>query len=240
MLAVRGVEVDFIEVQARTRQCISVVDEGENSVTELVEESQAVAGLDYESLKAVIQKWLPGSEAVVMSGSLTPGGPADFYRAGVALSNKAGVLSIVDAQGAPLIEALTAKPTLVKPNRQELATTVQRDLGNESEVIQAMQEVRNRGAGAVVVTAGKKAALAMDDTALWRISSPAINAVNPIGSGDAFTAGLVWKLTQSQQLGEACRWAAAAGAANALSAMPGDLEKREVERLLDEVKVERL
>ena len=240
VLASRGIDAEFVKVSAPTRQCISVLDQATRTVTELVEESQAVGLADYEKLREIIRTRLPKCEAVVMFGSLTPGGPVDFYRMITEQANARGILSIVDAQGPPLIEALMAKPGLVKPNRLELSATVQRSLDNEAAVISAMDEVRKRGARRIVVTAGKSAILAMDNDALWRIHSPVIEAVNPIGSGDSFTAGLVWRLTQNESLGEACRWAAAAGAANALSVMPGDVDKRDVERLLGEVKIQRL
>jgi fructose-1-phosphate kinase PfkB-like protein len=154
--------------------------------------------------------------------------------------NVLGALTVVDAQGAPLVEALPGKPGLVKPNRAELAATVKRGLKTEPEVIAAMREVQQRGAARVVVTAGKEPSLALAGETVWRIQSPNIRTVNPIGSGDAFTAGLVWRLTKKDHLGEACRWAAAAGAANALSAMPGDLRKEDVEQLVSEVNVEEI
>ena len=64
--------------------------------------------------------------------------------------------------------------------------------------------------------------------------------MNPIGSGDAFTAGLVWRLLRGEDLGEACRWAGAAGAANALTLMAGEVHLKDVERLAAEVRVEAL
>jgi 1-phosphofructokinase family hexose kinase len=223
-----------------TRQCISVIDESEGTVTELVEESRPVGATDYESLEAIIRQQLPNCGAVIMSGSLTPGGPADFYKNITKQANKASILSVVDAQGPPLVEALQAKPGLVKPNRQELGATVQRSLKTESDVIQAMRQVREQGAGRVVVTAGTSPTLALSEEAIWRIQSPPVPAVNPIGSGDAFTAALVWRLVQADNLGEACRWGAAAGAANALSAMPGEVDRNNVEKLVGAIKVERL
>jgi tagatose 6-phosphate kinase len=239
-LASKGIEAEFVTVAEPTRQCISVLDESARTVTELVEESRPVTSSDYDTLRAVIQKRLRNCDAVVMSGSLTPGGPVNFYEEITRQANAAGVLSVVDAQGPPLIEALAVKPGLVKPNRRELAATVQSSVESEHEVIAAMRQLRERGAIRVVVTDGKAATLALHEDCLWRIRSPAISAVNPIGSGDAFTAGLVWRLVQRENLGDACRWAAAAGAANALSAMPGELDRCDVERLAAEVKVERL
>jgi fructose-1-phosphate kinase PfkB-like protein len=129
---------------------------------------------------------------------------------------------------------------LVKPNRGELAATVQRSLLSESDVIEAMREVSSRGARRVVVTAGKEPVVALDGEHIWKIHSPKIRPVNPIGSGDAFTAGLVWRLLLNENLDECCRWAVATGAANALGLMPGELDKTDVERLAAEVRVERL
>jgi tagatose 6-phosphate kinase len=174
-----------------------------------------------------------------MSGTITPGGPADFYFRCAQLAHRAGALSVVDAQGSLLLEALKARPGLVKPNRLELAATVRRRLKSEADVQRAMREFSERGAQRVVVTAGKHPALAFDGCTFWKVISPRVNAVNPIGSGDAFTAGLVWRLVRGDDLGEACRWAAAAGAANALTLMAGDVKRPEVERLAKKVHVRR-
>jgi tagatose 6-phosphate kinase len=62
--------------------------------------------------------------------------------------------------------------------------------------------------------------------------------VNPIGSGDAFTAGLVASLLRGDDLGEACRWGAATGAANALTIMAGDVRREDVQRLVQGVKLD--
>jgi tagatose 6-phosphate kinase len=100
-----------------------------------------------------------------------------------------------------------------------------------------MRQLAERGAERVVVTAGSQPTLAFDGAKLWQIIPPPIEAINPIGSGDAFTAALVWRLLLGEHLGEACRWAAAAGAANALSLMPGELTLPDVQRLAAQAQV---
>jgi tagatose 6-phosphate kinase len=129
---------------------------------------------------------------------------------------------------------------LVKPNRSELAATVKGQLKDEAETRRAMREVCERGAQRVVVTAGQEPTLAFDGKIFWRVSSPRIEAVNPIGSGDAFTAGLVARLVRGDDLGEACRWGAAAGAANALTFLPGEVNREDVERLAPGVAVRKI
>jgi tagatose 6-phosphate kinase len=240
VLQTKGIASDFVSVQSRTRQCVTVIDQSADAITELVEESSPVAAGDYEQLAAIIRRRMPGCRAVVMSGTITPGGPTDFYRRCVQWALEAGPLPVVDAQGAALIEALKAGPGLVKPNRLELAATVGRELADEESVIAAMRDLSERDAQRVVVTAGVEPVLAFEAGKLWRIHTPKVPICNPIGSGDAFTAGLVWRLLRGDDLGEACRWGAAAGAANVLTPLAGELDRGEVQRLASQVTVERL
>jgi tagatose 6-phosphate kinase len=234
----RGIELDFVTVAAPTRQCVTVIDESSGTHTELVEESRPVTPMDFAKLMEVVRRRMPACRAVVMSGTIPPGGPPDLYLQCTRLAHEAGALSVVDAQGTSLLEALKSKPGLVKPNRFELAATVGCELKNDAATMSAMRELGERGAQRVIVTAGKEPALAFDGRSFWRITAPRIVAVNPIGSGDAFTAGLVSRLVRGDDLGEACRWGSAAGTANALTAMAGEVYRHDVERLVGEVKVE--
>jgi tagatose 6-phosphate kinase len=164
----------------------------------------------------------------------------DLYFHGTQMAHEAGAITVVDAQGSALLEALRAKPGLVKPNRSELAATLGRELKDEAAVMAAMRELCERGAQRVVVTSGKNPALAFDGQRWWRVHAPRIDAVNPIGSGDAFAAGLVWRLLRGEDLGEACRWASAVGAANALTLLAGEVRRDDVEPLAEKVRVELL
>jgi tagatose 6-phosphate kinase len=216
------------------------MDELAETNTELVQESDAVPKAKYRELMEVIRKWIGRCRAMVISGTLTPRAPTDFYRRCTQLATEHGLLSIVDAKGPALIETLKARPGVVKPNRSELAATVGHELVTETDLKSAMRELCDRGALRVIVTSGKDPALASDGQRFWRIHAPSIVAVNPIGSGDAFTAGLVWRLLRGADLGEACRWASAAGAANALTLMAGEVRRKDVQRLSTEVKVEEI
>lgn len=238
ILAAQRVNMDFIEVPAPTRQCLTILDQASGSVTELVEESRPVDSSEYTRLLQAIRTVLANCRAVVLSGTITPGGPIDFYFQCAQLAKEAGALAVVDAQGALMLEALKAQPDLVKPNRTELAASLGKRVDSEEEIISAMKELHARGARHVVITAGKNPTLAFDGRSCWRVRPPRIKAVNPIGSGDACTAALAWRLLGGDDLGEACRWGAAAGAANALTLMAGEITRAEVDRLLSQVEIE--
>ncbi len=234
----RGIESDFVSVATCTRQCVTVIDEATRAVTELVEESSPAEAADFAQLLAIVRRRVGQCRAVVMSGTIAPNGPSDLYAQCTRMAHAVGAISAVDAQGPALLASLEAGPALVKPNRTELAATTGRTLASDAEVVAALRELAARGAQRVVVTAGRQPTLAFDGRTVWRVSVPQVAAVNPIGSGDAFTAGLVSRLARGDDLGEACRWGTAAGAANALSLLAGEVERADVERLAREVEVQ--
>ena len=240
VLAERGLDHEFVTVRSRTRQCVTLIDQSAGTVTELVEESSGVDRSETEKLMNVVRHRLNGCRALVMSGTIAPGVSADFYLQCARLAQEFRALVVVDAQGAALVETLKARPGLVKPNRLELAATIGRELPEEKAVTQAMRELHERGAERIVVTAGMDPALAFDGRTFWRVAAPRVAAINPIGSGDAFAAGAVWRLLRGDDLGEACRWGCAAGAANALTALAGEVNRADVERLAREVILDRI
>lgn len=239
VLAENGVASDFVAVKAPTRQCITVIDESAGTQTELVEESRPVGPADFDALMAVVRRQIPRCRAMVMSGTIVTGGPTTLYRDCLRLA-AASVLSVVDAQGAALLEALKEKPGLVKPNRLELAATTKRELKSEADLRSAMRELHERGAQRVMVTAGTEPTMAFDGNVFWQVITPRIRAVNSIGCGDAFAAAATWRLLRGDDLGEACRWSAATGAADALTAMVGEVSRADVDRLAREVEVRRI
>jgi tagatose 6-phosphate kinase len=233
-----NIKSGFVRVGQRTRECITIIEESAARQTELVQEAAPITSAEFEDLQRVIRQAIPEAAALVLSGTLAPGVPPEFYRDCVQLAREHSALCVVDAQGTALAHSLEAKPDLVKPNRAELAATLDRELTDQQSVLQAMVDLCSRGSRMVVVTHGREPTLAYDGRRAWRISAPRIAAVNPIGSGDAFTAALTARLVRNEDLGEACRWGTAAGAANALSWMAGEVVISDVESLLPSVRVE--
>jgi tagatose 6-phosphate kinase len=239
-LAARGLRQDWVRVDAPTRQCITVVDEAAGTVTELVEESRPVPAEAYARLWNIVNAHLPKCRALILSGTLTPGAPPDFYARCVARARERGVWTVVDTQRAALREALAARPTLLKPNRHELEALMERPLTDDAALAQAMHELQQQGAEAVLVTAGSRPALLAAGGRWWRLTPPTVQAVNPIGSGDALTAALAARRLRGDDWPEACRWGMAAGAANALTWMPGELDPAAAARLRDAVEVKEI
>jgi 1-phosphofructokinase family hexose kinase len=230
---------DFLEVDPPTRTCTTVVDRSTKTATELVEESSSVPAAVYDAVFEKLRSLLGAgrTEALVLSGTLTPGAPVDFYARCVAAGIEAGVTVVLDAKGEPLKHALPMRPTIVKPNRGELEDTVGAKIDSEESLKDAIEQLVAAGPRWCVVTAGPANIIASDGKSFWRIVSPKVPVISPIGSGDSFAAGLAAAVVAGESVPEACKLAAACGAANAMTALSGHLKMEDVELLLPQVTV---
>lgn len=232
-----GIAHEFVNVTPKTRTCVTVIDHATGTATELVEETRPVESKAWDRLLETVDAHLWQAEVLVLSGSLPPESPRDFYARCTRMARVAGVPVVLDTRGEPLREALGEKPTVVKPNRLELKETVSINLDSDDDLRAAIRELIARGPKWAVITDGPRDAIASDGETFWRITPPPIRAINPIGSGDAFAAGIAIALLREEDLPNACRRGAACGAANALSSPAGHGRKEDVERLLNEIRV---
>lgn len=234
-----GVRNDFVLVDAPTRQCITVIDRALATATELVEESVAVRHEDWDRIGEVLDRLLVEADGLVLSGSLPPGAPHDFYLSCLQRVGRTQRQIVLDTRGEPLRQALRHGEFVAKLNRDELAGTVGHAVDDDQALRAAMGSVMPRG-GAIVITLGADGAVASDGAGTWRIRVPAVEARSAVGSGDAFSAGLMMGLLRGQSLADACGWGASCGAANAMTDLAGHLSPTDVERIKAQGTVERL
>jgi tagatose 6-phosphate kinase len=235
-----GIRHDFVRVDSPARQCVTAIDRAAGTATELVEESGAVTAEDCAELARRLAALRPAARGWVMSGSLPPGAPDSLYAACLDLVGK-GRPAILDARGKSLREAIGTPglpPFVVKLNRDELAETVGSPVESDDAVRRAARRVA-QGQGGAVITAGAGAVTVFDGERFWRVEPPPVEARSAVGSGDAFSAGVMVGLLRGNTLAEACSLGAACGAANALTDKAGFLSPADVEALLPRVRVER-
>jgi tagatose 6-phosphate kinase len=232
----RKIEHDFVTVRPQTRLCVTILDQGAGTITELVEESQAVEESAWEELFSKTKKFAK-AQMLILSGTLAGGARPGFYRQ---CMESTELPTIVDTQGQVLLESLKARPLVAKPNRKELGVALGMSVDSDSSLQTAMIELVGMGAKNAVITLGAEGAMTFDGKEFCYVTSPKVTAVNSVGSGDAFTAGLAAGLVDGQPLAEACRLGAACGAANALTLMAGDMRVEDVKSLLEQTSIQRV
>ena len=228
-----NVPTDFVRTAGETRLCTTIIDRTSNAVTELVEEALPASHEEWAELTRRIEARLATAKCLIFSGTQARNGPEDFCDR---WADK-GPRVIVDTQGPALLRALATPTCIVKLNRQELSLATQRSLDDERQLIDPIRSFVPPE-GLLVVTMGRAGAIGSDGDRVWRVRVPAITPVNPIGSGDAFSAGMAAALVRGEPIERWLALGAACGVANALTPLAGMVRREDVERLLGEVVVE--
>ncbi len=233
MLNAEGVAFEHVEVAGETRICQTLLEAGNPETTELVEEMPPISSGEWKRMRALFQSLELSGALVPISGKLPAGAPEDAYAQLVEIAARQGGRVILDAPGEPLLLALEHKPFVVKINDVELLQTF-----GDDDLLAACGELVGRGAQSVLITRGSRSAFFVDGFQTLEVFPPKIDAVNPVGSGDAVTAGMAFELARGGDMAAAVAMGMACGAANALNLISGFLKPDDVARLRTQVRVE--
>ena len=127
--------------------------------------------------------------------------------------------TLLDTDGEALAQGIEAGPTVVTPNQQEAERLLNVVLLTRSQSIAAARRIQSLGAHDVVLSLASRGAIGVSGESMWEAIPPRVDAISPIGSGDALAAAFAWAFDKSGDFPDALRWGGAAGTASAT--LPG-------------------
>lgn len=92
----------------------------------------------------------------------------------------------------------------------------------------------------MVISFGSQGSVAGYENHFYHVTFPSVNAVNPVGSGDAYVAGIAAGLNRNYEIKEILKFASACGTANALETESGFVNLSTVDTLKQMVQVKEL
>jgi 1-phosphofructokinase len=178
------------------------ITEPDGTTTKLNEPGAVVDAATRAALTRAVGEAAADAAWVVLSGSLPPGLPDDWYAEVAATLRAARCKVAVDTSERPLAALAasfdTAAPDVIKPNADELAGLVGASgaelenavaAGDPDPVVSAARQVVERGARTVLVTLGAAGAVLVDETGSWLATPPPITPRSTVGAGDSALAG---------------------------------------------------
>jgi 1-phosphofructokinase/tagatose 6-phosphate kinase len=233
-----GLSVQWVESESQIRFCYTLLSDRDGSVTELVEESESVhTGTEERLLEKFddILAHTAGLNWVIVSGTKAAGFSDAVIPAMTQRAREKGLKVILDIKGKDLNESLKYQPDIVKPNLYEFAVDFAPDLIRNNELTaiddlakeqikSAVLDMAQKYKCRVILTNGSRNIIAADIASaksFFEVEFQSVKAVNSIGCGDAFTAGLAAALEDGagfrEAIGEGCK----CGALNAALIRPG-------------------
>ena len=237
-----GLSVEWVESGSQIRLCYTLLTENDGmttssgQVTELVEESETVAS---ETEQRLMQKYelLLGDasldlKCLVISGTKAAGFSDALFPDMARKAKEKGLKVIIDIKGKDLTECLKYEPDVIKPNLFEFAATFapelvkDNDLAADDDTVKKkiksiVMDIAQKHKCSVILTNGSRNIFAANGSSFFEVDIQPVKAVNSIGCGDSFTAGLASALVDSKDLNAAINDGIRCGALCASLVKPG-------------------
>lgn len=231
---------DFVKVAQETRTCINIKELSTGKHTEFLEPGFA---LDEKEEKLFLEKFkelIKQSQVVTISGSIPSGISKTIYSQLVTIAKEADKKVIVDTSGELLAQVIVSKPTMIKPNKEELQAILEEDLESIDDIARVAKSLQEGGIEIVAISLGKDGVLVACGEGIYQGIPPCIDAVNTVGCGDSMIAGFATGLSRGYAIQDSIKMAVAVSAANALTNDTGYFEEADYSKLLNQVSIKKL
>ncbi len=232
----QGIRNLFTEIAGETRTCVNISDKSGKS-GEILEAGPEVSVEEKEKFITEFAENIKNYDIICVSGSMPRGLDTNFYKELVRIAKEKGKKIIVDTSGKALEEILSEKPYMVKPNNDELSQLMDKEIKTDAEIKEALFFLLEKGIEVPFISLGKDGAAAMIGGVCYKFSSPEVEVVNAVGSGDSAVAGVCTGLDMGYSITDSIKLGMASGTANTQFQQTGIVTKELVNEYFEMIKV---
>jgi 6-phosphofructokinase 2 len=233
LLVAEGVPFHRIRVGGRTRESFTVNEECTGQQYRFVLPGPRLTFAERAQCLDELRMAASSAQFVVVSGSLPPDVPADFYQQIADVCGDLGTRLILDTSGTGL-RHIASGVFLLKPSVRELRECVGRELTTEPDQVAAAQELVQRGqTQIVVVSLGSRGALLVTAQGGQRVPAIKMRSGSGVGAGDAMVAAITVGLSRGWPLSKSIRFGVAAGAAMLMTPGTAVCNRADVEHFFE-------
>lgn len=225
ILKKEGIHFSDIQTAGETREAAIIIETAANKISTFFSENLSVSEAERDSFILKMEKMISNCEIVIFAGS-SPCKETDLlFSKGIEIANRFDKVSICDTYGEHLRRCIEASPTIIHNNIEEIESSLNVSLKNESEKLALLDYFYSKGIKQAYLTDGPNPFYSSNFDFHYKAALPQIEAVDSTGSGDSFVAGLAYgwhnKLTFQQQL----LFASALGVCNAKTFYTSEVDK---------------
>ncbi|QWH31968.1 tagatose-6-phosphate kinase (plasmid) [Bacillus mycoides] len=228
----------FYKINQESRNCIAILHDSKQ--TEILESGPSLSAEEGTAFLEKYRELLSEVSLVTISGSLPKGLESEFYRQMVEIGREKGIPVIVDTSGEPLRQVLNhnVKPFAIKPNISELFELFGMEVEEStSSLKQLLNNKLFHGIEWIVVSMGAAGAFLKHGGDYYRVTIPAIEVINAVGSGDATVAGLAVALKRKQAVSDILKTAMTTGMLNTMEEVTGYIDPEKFGQFFEMVEV---
>ncbi len=231
-LNVKKISSDFVRISDDTRVNVKIHAQEE---TEINAAGPDITAQEVAAFKSRLDD-LEAGDVVVLSGSLAPSLPTDFYESLLPLIREKGAEFVVDTTGEALLRTLKFNPLVIKPNHHELADLFDTSFSSTADMLEAAKKLQKLGAQNVMISMAGEGAYLVTAEHVYHANAATGTAVNSVGAGDSMIAGFVGTWFEKHDAAEGLRVGSACGGATAFTE---DIAvKSQIDAVLPQIKID--
>lgn len=231
-LNVKKISSDFVRISDDTRVNVKIHAQEE---TEINAAGPDITAQEVAAFKSRLDD-LEAGDVVVLSGSLAPSLPTDFYESLLPLIREKGAEFVVDTTGEALLRTLKFNPLVIKPNHHELADLFDTSFSSTADMLEAAKKLQKLGAQNVMISMAGEGAYLVTADHVYHANAATGTAVNSVGAGDSMIAGFVGTWFEKHDAAEGLRVGSACGGATAFTE---DIAiKSQIDAVLPQIKID--
>lgn len=210
-----GCNTRFIHVDVGMSRINVKIKSGKES--EINGQGPGISNKHIDELMNILME-LKEEDILVLAGSIPDSLPSSVYTDIISKLDGKKIKTVVDATGELLVNVLSYRPFLIKPNNHEMEEIFNTVIGTEDELVKYGKRLLEMGAQNVLISrAAEGAILICGDGNVIYGKAPEGKVVNSVGAGDSMVAGFICGYIEKQDFNYALKMGLSAGSASAFS-----------------------
>lgn len=234
-----GMTYEAIELKGRIRENITI------HTKDAPETRLSFTGFatDESLLEKFEEKLIPMLESgdlVTFTGSVPSGISMAAVKGFIANIKNTGAKVVIDSRSFKKDDLIETKPWLIKPNEEEIAVYLGREIDSFESVMDGAMALYESGIENVMISLGSKGALLVCADGAFIAHPPKIKAISTIGAGDSSIGGFLAAAAAGKRSDEMIKTAVSFGSAACMSAGTRPPVPADVAKIYADVTVEKL
>lgn len=188
----QGIGALTVTVSEDTRTNLKIIDPIRKENTDINEPGPTITEAQLAELNQKLDEAIAPGDVLILSGSIPKGCQPTIYRDLTARYRSRGARVYLDADGENFRHGITAAPTLIKPNIDELNRYLGKNLTTAEEIAEAARGFLAQGIEEVLVSLGSDGAVLVKQDLCIKAQGLSVPVLSTVGAGDSMVAAMAF------------------------------------------------
>lgn len=237
VLNAENINFTSVKINSQTREGVVLIDEETGKITSLFGANPGIEVAEADEFKKKLEKIIQNCEIIIFAGSSPCKDTDSIIPFGIELANRYDKISVCDTYGAHLPNCIKAGPTILHNNIDELQKSLGTDLNSEESILNLLDILYSYGIKQAYITNAEKNFYASNFDFHFKVTVPSLKSIDSTGSGDCFTAGIIYSWHHDLTFENGLKFATSLGAVNASRYDTGNVTLKDADGLKSQVEV---